>query len=212
MNAKLPKPAPPGDNLRGYLHTDPVPITWDERQLDRLYTQAHAHASETIDWYLTQKAGPKRWSRGCRMVAILGGAVGGLIPLISGAGLVGPAGWLGLDPAQFAQLGYIALALGAASLSLDRFYGYSRKWMRFMTTQHRLEILLTEFHLEWVELKRRQENHPDPAQHEQTMLARIKAFRLEVLQVMGDEMQTWIGEFQSSLAALEKRVGPERKE
>lgn len=198
-------PPKPGDNLRGHLHTDSIPSAWNDGQLDRLYTQAHAHASDAIDWYLAHKAGPKFWSRSCRLLAILGGAIGGLIPLISGADLVDEGGWLGLNPVQFGQLGYIALALAAASLSLDRFYGYSRKWMRFMRTQHQLEQLLTEFHLDWVELKRQQGGAPAP-DHQQSMLARIKAFRLAVLELIGQEMQTWIAEFQSSLSALEKQV------
>ena len=59
--------------------------------------------------------------------------VAGILPLMSqlaGASIIPPA------------LASIALALGVALLALDRYFGFSRAWMRYVTTDLRIQKLL----------------------------------------------------------------------
>jgi hypothetical protein len=43
------------------------------------------------------------------------------------------------------QLGYVMLALAAACVGFDHFFGLSTGWMRFMVTEMSLQQVLAEF-------------------------------------------------------------------
>lgn len=47
------------------------------------------------------------------------------------------------------HFGYIFLALAAGCVAMDKFFGFSSNWMRFMTTSLALQRHLAEFEMDW---------------------------------------------------------------
>jgi len=126
------------------LRTLPLPrlsSVDDELLEDRLTLFRHAEswAIEVIEWYLRRKRSKARWSRILRALSIILLVAGGLIPLTDNAssGLV------------VAEWGYVLIALAAGCVAYDRFFGLTSGWMRFMSTQLRLQSLLRRFQHSW---------------------------------------------------------------
>jgi hypothetical protein len=98
----------------------------------------------------------------------------------------------------------IALAIGAALVALDHFFGFSSGWMRYIAAEQRIRQLLEAFQLDWEMQKANwHEATPSPEQI-QGMLARAKEFTMEVTTAVRDETSDWIREFQGAIKQLEK--------
>jgi conflict system pore-forming effector with SLATT domain len=205
-----PTPAgqrPPGRwwRRRRDLRARPFPTAameqWQDTEaaLVLLYRYAEARAIDAADWYLQDKWAKRIWSRGLRLLVILLVSAGGLQPLLDaaapGAG-PGSAAW-----------GYVLLALAAACIGLDRFFGISSGWMRSMTTAQALEHRLEQLQYDWAaECARSAARTVDPKQV-QTRLALLRAFSDDVAALMQQETAEWVLEFQRSLLRLEASSG-----
>jgi hypothetical protein len=99
----LPKPSWPST----------AAIPW----IEPLFLYLEAHALVAIDWYLEDKRSKARWSRSLRVLTILLTAGGGLVPLLRASGV----------ETLRAEWGYVLLALAAACIGLDRFFGFHRR-------------------------------------------------------------------------------------
>jgi SMODS and SLOG-associating 2TM effector domain 2 len=170
-----------------------------EAALAQLYRYAEGRAIDAADWYLQDKGGKRLWSRGLRLLAILLVTAGGLQPVLDAAAPgpgPGSAAW-----------GYVLLALAAACIGFDRFFGLSSGWMRSMTTAQALERRLEQLQYDWAaECARSAARTVDPKQV-QTRLALLRAFADDVAVLMQQETAEWVLEFQSNLLRLERSAG-----
>ena len=186
------------------LRPAPIPMAameqWQDTEtaLTQLYRYAEGRAIEAADWYLQDKRGKRSWSRGLRLVAILLVIAGGLQPLLDAAAPgTGRTAW-----------GYVLLALAAACIAFDRFFGLSSGWMRSMTTAQALERRLGQLQYDWaLECARSAARTVDPKQV-QNRLALLRVFSDDVAALLQQETTTWVLEFQSSLLRLERSNTP----
>jgi conflict system pore-forming effector with SLATT domain len=168
-----------------------------EAALPQLYRYAEGRAIDAADWYLQDKRGKRLWSRGLRLLAILLVIAGGLQPLLDAAAP---------GPSRTAW-GYVLLALAAACIGFDRFFGLSSGWMRSMTTAQALERRLEQLQYDWAaECARSASRTADPKQV-QARLALLRVFSDDVAALMQQETTEWVLEFQSSLLRLERSAG-----
>jgi SMODS and SLOG-associating 2TM effector domain 2 len=191
-------------------------LKWDTPQdrqvsIQNLYRYAEQHAQQSIDWYLGSKSSKSRWSRWLRLSAIALTTLGGLAPVILSFGwldrdLGAGQGWSGSATAIIGQLGYLWLALAAACVATDRFFGFSSGWMRYIKTAQVLMKGLAEFRLDWAMLVAKQGGASPTDEQLQLMIQRIKEFVITVHGQVEQETLTWIAEFQTSLAEIEKTV------
>jgi conflict system pore-forming effector with SLATT domain len=185
------------------LRPTPIPMAameqWQDTEtaLTQLYRYAEGRAIEATDWYLADKRGKRSWSRGLRLVAILLVIAGGLQPLLDAAAPgAGRTAW-----------GYVLLALAAACIGFDRFFGLSSGWMRSMTCAQALERRLGQLQFDWAaECARSAARTVDPKQA-QTRLVLLRAFADDVAALMQQETAEWVLEFQSDLLRLERSSG-----
>jgi hypothetical protein len=198
---RAPAPPTPSKNLfipelRGLSWGSDTEI---EASIHHLYRYAERRADESIRWYLRSK-GPKALaSRGLRMATIGFTTLGGLAPVIAALG------WMsGRDAQWVGQLGYLFLGLAAASVGVDKFFGFSSAWMRYITSALFLERALSEFRLEWAMLRAKLGGRPPTPDQVQLMIQRIKEFVLRVDSEVEKETQEWISEFQKNLAEIER--------
>jgi hypothetical protein len=98
----------------------------------------------------------------------------------------------------------VLLALAAACIGFDRFFGVSSGWMRAMTTAQALERRLEQLQYDWAaECARGASRTVDPKQV-QNRLALLRVFSDDVAALMQQETAEWVLEFQSNLLRLER--------
>jgi hypothetical protein len=194
------RPRNAGENLKEspFEH-----LSWKEEDraasLQAVFDQVQGKTLDAIDWYIARKALRSTLSQLLRLGAICFATIGGVVPLLRAAEL-----WPKSLPGEMGQIGYVAFAFAAGCVAIDRFFGLSSAWMRWMTTALTLQRMLAEFQLDWSLMQVRLAGRP-PGQHEvEQMLLRIKEFRGAVMQVIERETQSWVVEFQSNLAELHK--------
>ena len=172
---------------------------WDPsdtaKSLALLYKWTVKTAEGRVAWY-DQSRKPKRaGSQWLRVFSIFFAAVGALCPLIDATKIVG-------DKILLGQWGYVSIALAAAIVGYDKYFGLSTGWMRYIVTQLSLEKALKEFQYDWVFLNAQGANTP-------TLLQRIKDFSLQIEGLVKQETDAWVLEFQSNVAELEKMLKTE---
>jgi hypothetical protein len=159
-----------------------------------LRKEVETKARESIDWYIKRKRTKSMGSKVLRISAILFIFVGALSPILQGID------WLKLQDCQY---GYIALALAATCVIIDKFMGFSSSWMRYMTTAIVLQKALVNFQTDWLLLWAEVNDDTPTMGQRKKLLHCIKHFRLKIISEIERETQLWTHEFQSNLSQME---------
>lgn len=169
------------------------------QSLDTLYHRVIEKAEDSIRWYL-QKARRKRiGARITRLGAIAMVTLTGLLPLLSQLSKDG-LGSLTIAPGWAS----LTVVLAAALIGLDKFFGCSSGWVRFISAGMKLQKILNDFQIDWLIGMAGWKSKDAPAPDEvQSMLGRAKALLNQVDDIVIDETNTWIAEFMSALKMME---------
>jgi len=176
-----------------------APAQADPAALERLVAGASARATEAVSWYLSAKRGKARWARLLRVAAIFGVAAAGVIPVV--VTLIHREDGSQLFNAAWAS---IAIAGSAFCVALDRFFGFSTAWIRYMTTELEIQRQLHAFQYDgqfdrvgWAD------GRPTAEQFAQT-LGRCKGFVQEIDKLIQQETNLWVVEFQDALKQVDE--------
>jgi len=182
---------------------DHLAFDWSDPQqaVDALFDFTIARARSAARWYWDKKRLHKTMSQWLKSGAILGGAIGALIPLVATA--------LG-DPGQSPLWGYVLLAFAGACLSMDRFFGFSTTWMRYVTSATAIETELSRFELDWARLKHAHGGKAWTGSEAGPFLARASELLTRVRAEIERETEAWKEEFRANLAALAKEIEEQR--
>jgi hypothetical protein len=181
------------------------PLAWGtpaaaRASLAALYHRVIEKAEDSIGWYL-RKARSKRFgARLLRLGAIGLASLAGLMPLLSQlirdakGNLVIPPGWAS-----------VPMILAAGLIGLDKYFGCSTGWIRFISAGLTLQKFLTEFQLDWQAgiASWKKAGAPNAAEI-QAMLVRARALLARVDDVVLDETRAWAAEFTSFLKSMEE--------
>jgi hypothetical protein len=166
--------------------------------LEKVFKHVSGEAQRAIEWYLSKKHPKRLGARVLRCAAIVATTAAGLIPLLAeiytadGKPQISP-GWAS-----------VALVVAVALIGFDRFFGFSSAWMRFLTTEIQIRSALQAFQLDW-EIQRAVWKGSAPTDEQvQEMLARCKAFLVQVNTCLENEMTAWIQEFQAALRQIDE--------
>jgi hypothetical protein len=174
-----------------------------ETSLHKAYAYAESRAQQNVGWYLSNKKRQAFWSRSLRFLAIMLTTLGGLAPIVGSTGWLKFEGGPDYEPVV-RMMGYVFLGLAAACVGLDRFFGFSSAWMRFIVTALLLEKALSEFRMEWaMGLAKLGKKSPTDEQL-QSMLQRIKEFVAYVDGKVEEETREWVSEFKTNLSDVER--------
>lgn len=176
-----------------------------EESLNRLFNMARSRASDAIGWYAKNRK-PKKFSASIiRFSAVILFSLAGLAPVLAGAGVTDIGG------VKLINSGYVFAAVAAALIGLDKFFGLSSGWIRYITTELSIEKSLGEFEMDWVIanacLDQDQEEKNCPGKR----LQLLKGFMAKVDGLIEDETMQWASEFQGALAMLEKSIAKSRE-
>jgi hypothetical protein len=183
----------------GDLRSSALPAleSFDDNSVQVLYRWTEGAAIETIEWYLSEKRAKARWSRVLRVMAVLLIVGGGVTPVIAVAS----------RSAGLAIWGYIPLGLGAGCVGLDRAFGFSSSWMRYLATATAIQRSLMAFQLAWAELIANK-NLGGYKSLEWTLAALrlIMKFADSLSGFVESETQSWVSEFHSHVSDLERQA------
>ena len=174
--------------------------------LDAMYTSAEQFALDSATWYVRKKGWPARISRMSRGIAVVLLVFGMLTPLLASLPFKGMA--------VVTPFGYLALALAGSALLVDRFGSFSSAWMRYISTNMRIQRLLRTFQIDWQVGKAQLELETSKEQQRQkifTLLGQIRDFTDKISQAVEDETSAWIAEFRDTLAELQRSISERQK-
>lgn len=185
------------DDLRASRFPD---IRWDgedtRSRLTELYEWAERFASDTIGWYLDEKAEKSRWSRRLRALAAVFATLGGIVPLTA----------LTVGHPALGNWGFVLLGLAAGCVAYDRYFGYSSAWLRYVSAAMSLRAQLTDFQLSWTREMATLGNRHLSASETYRLIELARAFVAHVNGVVQDETQSWLVEFHTRLIELEAKL------
>ena len=163
-----------------------------------IFHHASKNAAGTIDWYERKKDSKKVWARRLRVSAIIAVTIAGIIPILAqifmrdGRPIIPPA-WAS-----------VALAIAAALVILDRFFGFSSAWMRYIAAELKLSQILKEFRMDWEAERAAWEGREPNRDQVQVMLGKARAFITQVDEIVRKETDEWIRQFQNILKQIDK--------
>jgi|ERR1051326_1653882 hypothetical protein len=182
-------------------------LSWDTStpatSLQALRTFVEDEALKATDWYWREKNIKKAPSQVIRFLALVLTAGAGLAPIaIQLVKNSNPARFDRFDSGPVASL---LVGLAAALLGLDKAFGYSTGWTRYVLTATSMNKLLHEFRMDWVAIYAGSAVPPTPEQ-QASLIQRSKQFVSAVQDLLLQETKDWAAEFQSNLAQMEKDV------
>jgi len=154
-------------------------------------------AETAIAWYLRSKRPKQRLARSLRGGAIGLAALAGLIPMLAQMSTS-----RAIDPVWAS----IVLGIAAALVVLDRFFGFTTGWIRYISTELHLRQILDEFRLDWEAEVASWKSATPTDEQVQKALARCRAFVTQVNGIVREETNLWVAEFQDTLKQLDETV------
>jgi hypothetical protein len=157
-------------------------------------------ADKAISWYLEKKVPKKLGAQALRLAAIVAATVAGILLIISGVSskdgvpLVAPA-WAS-----------VALALAAAFVAVDKFFGFSTAWMRFLTTEFQIRQALHAFEMSWQIVRCGWKDGRPTDEQVIAALEQCRAFLVEVDGLLKSELDAWVQEFKAALKEIDESV------
>lgn len=166
--------------------------------LTAIVQYVEAEAAKSVKWYWERKQTKAYLSRSIQFSAITLTALAALVPVV-GALVKDASNNSAISP-LWASL-FVGIA--AALLGLDRAFGFSSGWARYVLAATAIRGKLEEFRMDWLALGAGGAKPPS-AEQLTVLIQRAKEFRLVVEDVVTQETKDWVAEFQNSLAQLEK--------
>lgn len=160
-----------------------------------LLKYVEARAEDSVNWYWRNKRSKSFLSQWIQFLAVL---------LTSGAAIVPIVGQF-VHSATMTNglMASLLVGVAAALLALDKAFGFSSGWTRYVMTATNIRKTLEEFRMDWAALIAKAGPTPTPDQV-QALIERAKEFRVTVEGLVMQETKDWVTEFQNSLAQLEK--------
>jgi hypothetical protein len=183
--------------------------SWDPNDapgsLAKVLRDVEAAAKSATDWYWAEKGPKARASRFIQAASVILTVSAGLVPvaleLLSKAYKGDGAWW------STGLWATVLVGVAAGLLGLDRAFGFSTAWARYVIAATEITQRLAEFRMDWLALSATtSQTTPPSAEQVAALLQKAKEFRMAVEAVVVQETKDWATEFQNNLAQLEKDV------
>jgi hypothetical protein len=172
------------------------------KSLAALVDYATGEAERAIDWYYWKRGRMQRWGRGLRLGAILATSAAGVTPLL--AELMDRNGSPTIEPLWAALL----LAVAGILVLLDRFWGCTSAWVRYMLAAQEISAALDAFRIDWESHKLLSDGLDADVEQAQVTIDRCRTFLGRVRTVVRTETDSWATEFHKVLDQIEGATRP----
>jgi len=198
-----PAPAAPSSPRKreADLHPGRFPeLSWADADLtaslEAVYHWVEGEAIRAATWYLHEKKAKSRWSRALRILAILFATAGAALPFIAAN-----------NGAVDFEWGYVLLALAAGAVAMDRYFGFSTAWMRYMTAEQALQRRLQELQFAWATMLINRGTRVPSAHEVAAELEKLAAAAAAIGEEVRTETMAWAEEFQTNIGELRSIAG-----
>ncbi|MFD8465216.1 SLATT domain-containing protein [Streptomyces cyaneofuscatus] len=160
--------------------------------IQELYSWVESFVVESINWYTREKVSKSRWSRFLRMSAVLSFALGAVTPVVA----------VGMGWSNQAIWGYGIIGIGACCVAVDRVFGFSSSWMRYVSTAISLNRQLVIFQAAWPRVEAKLAQQATLEGFTEAVQELVKFVDSTSL-LMENETLAWVSEFQNHVVQLE---------
>lgn len=174
-----------------------------QASLSTVYAHAIGLATAAEAWYASKRPSKRLWGRMLRLLAILLAAVAAVLPILAEIYTTDD------KPAIAPGWAAVALAGAAALVALDRYFGFSSGWMRFMAAELRITRLRHDFEYAW-QIARANAGMPPTEDDVREGLRLARELVLAVDDVISEETGAWVTEFQASLERAEQQLSSDQ--
>jgi SMODS and SLOG-associating 2TM effector domain 2 len=168
--------------------------------LKQLLQYVESEADKAIAWYWQRKKWKARLSRGVQFLAVVLTALAGIVPVAST--LLQDVNRTPISPLWSSLL----VGVAAALLGVDRAFGYSSGWARYMLAATAIRKNYEEFRMDWIALTAGAACPTPTPEQVAAMVQKAKDFRVGVEAIVLQETRDWVTEFQSNISQLEKEA------
>jgi hypothetical protein len=190
------------EDLRAVTQPD---LEWDPKNavasLRRLFAHAAERADEAANWYLREKKGKSRAARALRFTIILLTTAAGILPILQQI-YAEPDGKPPFAPAWAS----VVLAVAAFCLLMDKFFGYSNAWMRYITAELQIKQARESFDLDCQATLASFGGGTPTLDQLRSAIAMVKAFVDQINSLIATETAKWVTEFQEALRQIDESV------
>ena len=205
MNSKAKPPRQSQDIRPAELDSLYWGSDYARRSLDAVYQHAVGIASEAINWYRFARRPKKRWAQRLRVGAIVMVAVAGILPVLSQIFAAGSS--VKIPPAWAT----VALAIAVALVALDRFFGFSSAWARYMATGQAILAALNQFRLDWQQASSKVPPDGPTQENIDRFLGLAKTLARQTDDLVQAETLQWVKEFRETLTEIERSAQGQSK-
>ena len=168
--------------------------------LATVYTHAVGTATASEAWYAAHRGSKRLAGRALRVLALLLAAAAAVLPILSQI-LTDADGQPQVEPAWAS----VALAIAAGLVALDRYFGASDAWMRFMTAEMQIARLRQDFEYEW-NIARAKAADPPTAEEVEARLMLARKLVVGVSDAIAAETNNWVTDFRGHLQTAEQAL------
>lgn len=188
-------------------------LTWDDNDaagsLERVAKAVSAEAEHAINWYLEKKKRQKWGARWLRVIAIMLTTIATMVPIlieIFGNWITATSVAAGRPWWASAAWSSVLLIIALALVLLDRFYGCSSAWMRFISTELRIREALHAFRMDWQIGRAGWKDGKPTEQQIEAGLQSCRGFLSQLDAILRSEVEVWVQEFRSALKDIDEAV------
>jgi low affinity Fe/Cu permease len=175
------------------------------QSLDVIYQYVVGVASEVVSWYLDARLPKRRWARRLRVGAIILVAVAGILPILSQ--IFGPESSVRIQPAWAS----VALVIAVSLVALDRFFGFSSAWARYIATGQGISAALNQFRIDWQQSRSRLPADALTQENIDHLLDLAKKLLRRTDDLVQAETSQWVKEFRETLTEIERSAQTQSK-
>ncbi|MEM7309157.1 MAG: DUF4231 domain-containing protein [Planctomycetota bacterium] len=196
--------APP---LKGHkdIKSDALPaLSWNDGQraasVRELGDYCYALARSSRDWYFDRRLKTKKYGgRALRVGALIAAAGAGVLPIL--AEIYSEGDTTPIAPGWSAVL----LALAALLVALDKFWGFTSAWVRYVRAGQDIDSLMTGFVYQIERLRLSWKAEEPTAEEADVAIAACAELTRSTQRVIEKETDQWAAEFQSALVMIERQ-------
>jgi len=182
-------------------------MEWDNantpHSLDSIRRILEADAENAINWYYTNKRKNVWYSQALRLGAVILGGIGAVIPFVSTTVALKATGTdAQLEMLKINQWGYVFLVAAGTCVAVDKLFGFSSCWLRFVEAAMRLQTLLGKFRVEWYRQLALADLGGQSPEAVGKLFDTLLDFAGRIREVIEKETGDWIAEFRSNLTKL----------
>jgi hypothetical protein len=164
--------------------------------------------TQAIAYYEKGTPTKRWWARTLRGTALILATAAGVAPLATSI-VVALKNYEIEVLRDLSALSALLAALAVACVAVDKLFGFSAAWMRFLTASLDLQSKRNAFNAQWARACVRAGNSPGRAQV-LDCLDMLIAFIATIDETVRNETQSWVAEFRGALTELDKNLDATR--